>query len=158
MSLEDPRGLVTEISDEMLDSVHELVEQGCTVRDIMSVFGISAQCSEAWSNALEALPIGADWDEIPSDLQRYITFIQEFESAMRSLKVELFGRVYRGTSKWSSASWLLQRKFPEEYNVVGGESYEPLESRAPTGEEQKALALMAQSESADNSGGGDSDE
>lgn len=146
MSIVDPRGTVTSISDEMLDAVPELVEQGCTVRDIMSVFEISSECAESWSSAADALPSGVAWDSIPEEIQRYLHFMRVFEESMRSLKVVLFGRVYSGSSKWSSASWLLQRKFPEEYNVVAGESYEPLESRAPTAEEQKALSLMAESE------------
>lgn len=146
MNTTDPRGSVTSISDEMLDSVPELVDQGCTVRDIMAVFNISAECAEAWSSAAEAIPAGTPWESIPVDIQRYMEFMRVFDESMRSMKVVLFGRVYSGSSKWSSASWLLQRKFPEEYNVVAGDSYEPLESRAPTPEEQKALSLMAESE------------
>lgn len=150
----DPRGSVTEISDEMLASVGDLVERGCTVSDIMEVFGISPSCSESWSRALEALPIGTAWEEIPEELQRYMVFMRAFSDAMRSLKVELFGRVYSGSSKWSSASWLLQRKFPEEFHVSAGAEFEPLESRAPTAEEQKAMGLIATSDQAPSDNGG----
>lgn len=146
MNTTDPRGSVTTISDEMLESVPELVEQGCTVRDIMSLFDISAESAESWSSAAEAIPAGTPWESIPEELQRYMEFMRAFDEAMRTMKVVLFSRVYSGSSKWSSASWLLQRKFPEEYNVVAGDSYEPLESRAPTPEEQKALSLMTESE------------
>ena len=144
----DPRGNVTEISDEMLSSIPSLVERGCTVRDIMEVFKISPACADSWSNAFDALPVDIAWEDIPEDLQRYSMFMRAFGDAMRSLKVELFGRVYSGSAKWSSASWLLQRKFPEEYNVTANADYEPLESRAPTAEEQKALALMGSADQA----------
>ena len=138
----DPRGTSREITDEMLLEIPDLVERGCTFHDILSAFGLdSAYMSDLEGVAME-LPADAEWDSLSEDVQRYLVFMDHFDEAMRSLKLNLFSRVYQGAQTWSSAAWLLQRRFPEEFNVRAGEEYEPLESRAPTSADREIDKLI----------------
>lgn len=127
----DPRGTRTEITPEMLDAIPRLVERGCSLHDVVSVVGLSPSKVTEWESAAEALSSDVSWAEIPVSVQRYMVFVRTFEDAMRNMKTTLFERIMSDGS-WSSASWLLQRRFPEEYNVVAGEGFEPLESKAPS--------------------------
>ena len=127
----DPRGYKTEITAEMLSMIPDLVQRGCALHDIVAVVGLSSDAFSSWESAAEALPSDTSWDEIPESVQRYMVFIRRFEDAMRNMKTQLFERIMSDSS-WSSASWLLQRRFPEEYHVVAGEGFEPLESKAPS--------------------------
>ena len=146
MKLTDPRGAKKEITDEMVESLPELVQAGCTFHDIVRLLGLDATSVSTWDSSYSELATGAEWESIPADLQRFVIFKTAYERAMTDLKTTLFRRVYGGDRTWGSAALLLKVKFPEEYNVMAGESFEPLESRAPTSEENKALDLMAEAE------------
>ena len=115
----------------MLDAIPRLVSRGCALHDIVAVVGLSPSVVSEWESAAEALPSDVAWGEIPVAVQRYLVFVRTFEDAMRDMKTTLFNRIMSDGS-WSSASWLLQRRFPEEYHVVAGEGFEPLESKAPS--------------------------
>ena len=145
--MKDPRGSKTEITNVMIESLPELVVAGCTFHDIVSILGLSRTQVVAWDASVSELPLDAEWESIPSDLQQFMVFKLAHERAMLDLKTSLFRRVYAGDRTWGSAALLLKVKFPEEYNVLAGAEFEPLESRAPTTEEKKALGLMAEAES-----------
>ena len=127
----DPRGVSREITDEMLLEIPDLVERGCTFADVLSAFGLSSTYMSDLEGVANELPVDVEWDSLSDEVRRYLVFMHHFDEAMRSLKLNLFSRVYQGAQTWSSAAWLLQRRFPEEFNVRAGEEYEPLETRSP---------------------------
>ena len=138
----DPRGSSREITDEMLLELPDLVERGCTLHDVLSVFGLSSSYMTELEGVTSELPPDADWDSLSDEVRRYLVFMHHFDEAMRSLKLSLFSRVFQGAQTWSSAAWLLQRRFPEEFNVRAGEEYEPLETRAPSAADREVDSII----------------
>ena len=139
----DPRGSSTEITDEMLAELPTLVERGCTLHDVLDVFGLSSSYMSELEGIAAELPPDVEWKALSDDVKRYLVFMDHFNEAMRSLKLTLFSRVYQGAQTWSSAAWLLQRRFPEEFNVRAGEEYEPLETRAPNAADREVDKILS---------------
>ena len=146
--LQDPRGVLTRISDDMLDDVADLVLRGYTMEDIIKLFQLSPDWVEGLATRAMEVSLDVSWSDLDSDLQRYIVFLDRFNSAMRDMKSELFERVFAGNSNYASAAWLLSRKFPSEYGFGNVSGEYTGGSSIPTSGDRALDSLSGEAESA----------
>ena len=147
MKLQDPRGSLRHISDEMLEEVSELVLRGCTLDDIITLFQLCPDWMQGMATLAMETASDVAWSDLNESLQRYIVFMDSFHCALRDMKSELFERVYLGKSNYASAAWLLSRKFPDEYGFGNASGEYSGVSSIPTSGDRALDSLSGEAES-----------